>query len=303
MPKLLPTTAGCEIEVNNIAGLGKDVAWVQENFIRRANLPDWSVKTDGSCGRTGAGVEVVSPVFKTEDDLKQVVKACANLKRGGFKVSERCGLHVHIGVGNLTEEQRNRFIKFFVHFENAFYLFDPTRKKNKFSAPISPEIIYAVKAENKGWGAWTGRYFWMNGMAYVAHTTVEFRLMGGTLDETHIVGWIEFLLHIYDQVVNFNLDAPSWDKVDNTDDFALLQHLLTSANFGGTSHRSQVAREWAMQRFKDVQGVQDVAAMRAERRARRLAAWKGKQPFVPIFVPGQVVPNAPKPAAEQVIED
>lgn len=295
MPNMLPTKVGLEIEIENICGVNTDIQKVRENFQRRANCPDWNIKTDGSCGRSGYGVECVSPVLVTEEDLTQVVRACVALRKLGFKATPKCGLHVHLDVSRLDAEQRRRFIQFFVHFENAFYLFDPTRKTNRFCLPLSESIMAMLQAGGS-WDSWESRYHWMNGQAFSKHGTCEFRLMGGTIDEEHILGWTNFLLHIYDQTVNHGLDVDcwnkGWNKVVRADDVELLTELVSNANLAGpgtrNERRAQIAREWASRRFRDAQNFQDLARLRAERRARRLDAWSGKKPYMPIFAPHQV---------------
>lgn len=283
MSNPLPTTVGVEIEVQNIAGVQRDLAYVTNNFARRSNLPDWEVKLDGSCGRSGHGVEVVSPILKTDEDLKSIVRACAALKRLGFEVTSKCGLHVHLGVEDLSTASRDRLLRFFVRHENGFFLLDPSRRQSTYCKPLCPLIVNGIK-EGRGWNAWNDRYYWLNGKAFSRHRTVELRLMGGSLDEHHIIGWVHFLLHVYESCKN-GLDVETWDQVQLADDFSTFTAMLQEANFDGApdQKRAVIAREWALGRYQNVQGFQDNARIRAERRQRRLDAWSGKKPFVPIF--------------------
>lgn len=278
--ELLPTTVGVELEMSNSANVGRDVAAVRDRAVRE-HLEGWVVKTDGSCGRTGAGVELNSPILKSIDDLRQVIRVCAMLRRLGFKTTERCGLHVHVDVRKLTSAQRDTFIRFFVHWENAIYLLDPSRRNSSYCRPLEPEIVSNIAA-GQGWNSWSCRYRWMNGRAFSEHGTVEFRIMEGTLDDAHILGWVSFLLYVYSQVVSGNIAKSSLEKAANPDKVGLFESMMTAVGFD-QSPRARAAKLWASRRFEQVNANEGLDRIRAERRTLRLRAWRGEVKFVPLF--------------------
>lgn len=281
----LPTTIGVELEVNNVANAENDRAKIRSRFTRDARgLERWVVKGDASCGNgSSGGVELNSPIMRTADDLRTVIKVCTTMRRLGFKVNGKCGLHVHVDVRRLTDDQRVRFIRFFATWENAFFLLDPDRKHSTYCKPLSNDIRRNLHALTD-WSVWNDRYFWMNGRAFREHGTCEFRLMEGTLDDFHVLGWVSCLLYIYDRVVNHGLDG-SLDKIEVSDEpFDLLTRLVEAIKFDD-SPRAKLAKSWLMIRFSKVQEVRGLVELRARRRENLKKAWRGEAKFIPVFTP------------------
>ena len=117
-------TFGCELEYEGIsqAVAAKTVAEVTGGTARYegshlsnwvVEMPDgrkWQVVSDGSlCGTSS---ETVTPILKVADIemLQEVVRA---LKRNGAKVSERTGLHIHVGAADLTPAQIKNLVRIF----------------------------------------------------------------------------------------------------------------------------------------------------------------------------------------------
>jgi hypothetical protein len=94
-------TFGIEIECHLPAGTGIRVGNYSGDGIQVPGLPaGWVAKSDCSIahpyGRTP--VEIVSPVLKGEEGLRQVAEACRKISALGAKVNPSCGFHVHVGV-------------------------------------------------------------------------------------------------------------------------------------------------------------------------------------------------------------
>lgn len=93
-------TFGIEIEF-----VCKRIDAVQRHLDRRG-LTGWHLKTDSTVkpnaqqqsqnfGNTGR--ELVSPILKGNDGLRQLKLACEALEAAGARVNKSCGLHVHHG--------------------------------------------------------------------------------------------------------------------------------------------------------------------------------------------------------------
>ena len=66
------------------------------------------------------GFELVSPVLHVDEEgFEQIRKVCRVLHRIGAYVDEDCGLHVHHGVGEVTEKQIKSIVKIFAKYEDA----------------------------------------------------------------------------------------------------------------------------------------------------------------------------------------
>lgn len=83
---------------------------------RGRTLKGWELKMDGSLEN---GIEV-SPenknhLYYNEDSLMQIKEVLALLRVYRAKVSDRCGLHIHINVKNLSDKQILNIITEFIH--------------------------------------------------------------------------------------------------------------------------------------------------------------------------------------------
>jgi len=122
--ELMSLTFGCELEYEGISQerAAKVVAQVTggtacyegyhlHNWV--VTMPDgrkWQVVSDGSLWGTSA--EVVTPILRYNDmnTLQEVVRA---MRKAKAKVSERTGLHVHVGAQGMTPVQIKNLVKLF----------------------------------------------------------------------------------------------------------------------------------------------------------------------------------------------
>ena len=122
--EMMTRTFGCELEYEGISQ-AKAAAVVAEVVggtpaYRGTHLsnwevtqPDgrvWQVVSDGSL--CGTSAEVVTPVMRYTDmaTLQAVVRG---LRKARAKVSERCGLHVHVGIADFTPVNIKNLVKTF----------------------------------------------------------------------------------------------------------------------------------------------------------------------------------------------
>jgi len=158
----------------------------------------WTVQHDGSLQTRRRGyraVEVVSPILKGIDGLHQIkaVLAVLNSETINASVNDRCGFHVHVGVGSDLELVRK--LTFLVaNHEKAIYATTGTknRERGTYSAPIAArQQGYRFEQGTLGTAA-ADRYRSLNLQNLVTRSkpTVEFRAFAGTLNFEKIVGYV-----------------------------------------------------------------------------------------------------------------
>ena len=119
-------TFGCELEYEGIgqtyaARLIAEVTGGRRSGYDNtdATMPDgrtWHVVHDGSL--RGTCCESVSPIL-TIADIPMLEKVVAALKRGGARVNERTGLHIHVGAQTMTPTAiRNLVRTFYRHYHD-----------------------------------------------------------------------------------------------------------------------------------------------------------------------------------------
>jgi hypothetical protein len=183
----------------------------------------WKVITDGSLGYDD-GVEVVSPILTGEDGLAQAAKVADVLKALNCTVDKACGLHVHVGAGDLDLPQMKKLAINFVHSETAFdAIVPPSRRKDENQFIRSNRTGFGGSYENEGINkaiaAFNGattlndlyirvssvadhgqrltnardnrRYRKLNLLPMLAYKTVEFRQHGGTVEAEKITNWVK----------------------------------------------------------------------------------------------------------------
>ena len=126
--------------------------------IKKINLPDknmfsnWKSKGDGSLKD---GIEVVSPVLSgSNEDSKNIYKACYMLENLGCSTSERCGGHVHIGADFLKDKQAYlNLLEIFGDSEEILYTISNNAGEitrmggaSHYAVPISKKIENALES-------------------------------------------------------------------------------------------------------------------------------------------------------------
>ena len=142
-------------------------------------------------------IECVSPVldgkaagFKT---LENAVKA---LNASGARVDRTCGLHVHIGVADMTDEQYVNVFRNYAALENVIDTFMARSRRGNdcgwcysltrynFGDCFNPSDVCSKLHGN--------RYFKVNPCSWSRHRTIEFRQHQGTTDYKKISYWAKF---------------------------------------------------------------------------------------------------------------
>ena len=190
----------------------------------------WNAQHDGSLMTRTPGkmaVEVVSPVLKGAEGLRQVVLACAEIKaRGGF-VNDRCGLHIHLGFQGATAGQIKRMIAICGNMEAAIFAVTGTKKRERggYCKGIKESyrgINFQAINDLQAHRAVMGRYNLLNLKPIVTgdKPTLELRPFAGTLNPVKIIGYVLMALAMAERALN-STGVFVWDDAKPAKDRAL----------------------------------------------------------------------------------
>ena len=196
-------TFGVEIECYGVIrqflieqGTAKGLQVQSEGYNHEDNRHYFKIVSDSSISGENSN-EVVSPILKGKKGMNSVQAMCNALAAVDAKVNRSCGLHVHIGAANMSEEHYCRLVRNYQKIEKVIDSFMPTsRRENNsrwchtlqgidFSGCTTKRDI--ARAMNYD------RYYKVNAIAYERHKTIEFRQHSGTTDYEKISNWILFL--------------------------------------------------------------------------------------------------------------
>ena len=175
------------------------------------NNPCWIVKPDRSCG-----MEICTPVmtWNRVDTLCKLITILADDE--SVLTDDRCSLHVHVNVEDLSDFQVATIAAYWVKCEAVFMdSVEVGRKRNQFcqiiglsdifttESKMDSEIIIQKLGDNK--------YRTMNTfhLRHRKRRTIEFRIIGneGCKDSHLVKNWIGLLLHFTDVVKHLPLPS------------------------------------------------------------------------------------------------
>ena len=214
-------TFGVEIECTVPA----NVTIMMGGYHRGIQVPQlpvgWTAQYDGSiqAGRGRQGVEIVSPILKGEDGLRQMLFVLGWLRSIGAKVNTTCGFHVHVGFNAQQTTELGRVVSLVARHEKGLYAVTGTksREEGNFCRPIKDAVDYAsFKAGERRPRLPYTRYFTLNlaNLAYGTKPTVEFRVFGSTLNDVKATGYVRLALAIVEKALKTNRTV-AWDLVKN----------------------------------------------------------------------------------------
>lgn len=173
------------------------------------NLPDECTWRTGSMrmtedGSLRNGMEfVLTPM--TYSHVQMVLEdfyRCNRINESNF--SERCSIHVHTNVQDLTFEQLASIALIYQVFERVLFRWiGNDRDRNIFCVPwydtgnMTYQIVNRLK-QGDGWvtGEWL-KYTALNLIPVSHQGTIEWRHMHGHCDVLRIMQWLRFIGHIY----------------------------------------------------------------------------------------------------------
>jgi hypothetical protein len=185
---------------------------ITEVYNHHSSRESWKIVTDASLGDYTRGAEVVSPVLRGEDGLRDVMAVCALIKGFGCTVDQRCGLHVHVGVpegrrpNTWGDDQvaqvafmKNVFMLYTRHEKTIDSLVPSSRRNSRWCQSPAPRVGRVKTAANintlgRVFPTDSHRYYKLNLRSYWRHGTVEFRQHSGTIEGHKAVNWVRFCL-------------------------------------------------------------------------------------------------------------
>lgn len=218
----LDLTFGIEIEFRRPSGYGVaplDPETIAE-ALTAAGVPcraetynhqtrrQWKLISDASSDR-----ELVSPILRGEDGLRQVRDAMRVLRSLGCRVSSSEGMHVHIGASHLTAMQACQVAE---GYARNRHLFDAVVARSRRAAeqegrggyccPLREDTLRSIRRTAADFptrlatetlAGRTPRYSTVNFVALGAHGTIEFRQHQGSLNGTKATAWVRLLLGFF----------------------------------------------------------------------------------------------------------
>lgn len=157
----------------------------------------WKLITDSSCG-----YELVSPILKGRDGLRQLKLATEALKEAGAKVDKRCGLHIHHDINDMDARQIANIYALYIKLEKTIDGFMPISRRannNTFCRSIynhynnQQQLLNKLKEVNTITdiqSLFTTRYLKLNIQSYIKYGTLEFRQHSGTIEYDKMYNWI-----------------------------------------------------------------------------------------------------------------
>ena len=164
----------------------------------------WKIVYDASLNGRNS-FEVVSPVLKGEEGIRQLEIVTRILNEMDAKVNRSCGLHVHIGVEDYKLKDWKRLFKNYIKMETTIDAFMPLSRRgnsNQYCRSLK-KSNYKQKIDNssnlrelQNTLVNGNRYHKLNTQAYWRQKTVEFRQHSGTVNFDKISNWVRFTMRL-----------------------------------------------------------------------------------------------------------
>lgn len=173
----------------------------------------WRLERDGSVtqfrGGKEFGGEVVSPILKTSDfpQLATVLKALrTETEYNGFnykgKVTDSCGLHIHVDVKDLTPNQRVNVVGNWYKLSNVVNTFVAQGRTYNHYCQTMPltemqQVQRLLQNDDRlvhHYERVTKKYRSLNVLPFPKIGTFEFRLHQGTLNFNKVRNWVTMLM-------------------------------------------------------------------------------------------------------------
>lgn len=173
----------------------------------------WVVKPDSSCG-----MEVCTPIYKGWDGLKRVCEVVHAFGRDAkVEVDNRCSVHIHIEVADLSVEQQASVIAHWIKCEPVFMdSVPPHRKRNRYCQFMGMVNLVQhdtrVAAKDLVHRVGTMKYYSVNTnqMMRNGRKTIEFRIIegDGVKDPFLIKNWTRLILHFVEMAAKREMPPP-----------------------------------------------------------------------------------------------
>ena len=129
-------TFGVEIESYNFcrnslveAGRENGLTVRSEGYNHQDNRHYFKIVSDSSISGENSN-EVVSPILKGKKGMSSLKSICEALNELSAKVNRSCGLHVHIGAANMSNEHYCRIFRNYQKLESVIDSFMPVSRRS-----------------------------------------------------------------------------------------------------------------------------------------------------------------------------
>ncbi len=189
---------GIEIETSRCLGFNR----LRDNTL-------WACTNDYSI----SGKEFVSPPLHGDGGLNEIRDFCSYAVDHGWESDSRCGLHLHIGLGDF-EPQELKSLAYAYHITYPLWSQFISEERSGDSMCGRPrysksEIEKIPTEDYEGWEYFVAerdRFDAINWRAFLVHGTIELRLLNGTLDSELICNWIKAHTRFIDFVTKQSID-------------------------------------------------------------------------------------------------
>jgi len=165
-----------------------------------------SCVSDGSIDDDGGDEFVSNP---TNNDLlyRDIRKLCKSIRNAGYYIDSMCGLHIHLDIRDILENDKKKLHMAYRLFEKFFFeMVSPSRRNNSYCRFLREDYeklfdrnFKNYLTENEGHVPecdiscyrYDGRrYDWANLNSSYVRGSIEIRNHGGTIDSVKIINWI-----------------------------------------------------------------------------------------------------------------
>lgn len=196
-------TFGIEIECS----LPREVAIAPGGYHSGRQVPElpqgWTAESDSSIRPAAGhrGIEIVSPILRGTDGLRQIERVCKQLNEWGAKVNSSTGLHIHIGCRRDDAKGINNMLWTIANFETAIYASTGSISRinstytgtiKNANAPTNPTTIQGMARAARG----LTRYQTINLQNIFSgrRPTIEIRAFAGTTNGAKVIAYTRLCL-------------------------------------------------------------------------------------------------------------
>lgn len=124
-------------------------------------------------------------------------------QRAPFTVSNRCSVHIHLNIRDLSSKQIKEFLKLYCLYERFLYIVSGDRRLNNFCVPyyFNPYVVDRFITTGD-FSIIKGRYAGLNMFSYEKFGTAEFRMHEGTTDVNQIIYFVNLIICLKMAVCN-----------------------------------------------------------------------------------------------------
>lgn len=230
--------------------------------------------------------EFVTPILKSDEDMRDLQQLVRNLRQAGMKVNSSCGLHVHIGAERQDAKSLTRLSNIMYQKEDILFhaLKVPESRAMRWCKKTDEEYIRRLNAKKPTTkdqlaDIWYGstdnynsrfshynssRYRALNLHAYFTKGTVEFRCFNSTTNAGKVRTYVRFAQAVTAQALNQR--SASVHKTHSSNECYTFRTWLIRIGLNGDEFK--VPRQYLLSNLEGRKDWKDKAAAMERRRLR-----------------------------------